>query len=774
MVDKKPVKDLLAEGESKRIRQRIEFGIQALIRGNEQILLNGEFVEQLPHVLYARQKAEESEENRKIFARLGEIAVGDDHRFRERAVVVLSLFLDLSFKSGDSRVVQTVVHILSDWLRVQTEYGASYTVVCTQLSRWGKVKLKQGRFEDIDYLLHAMHDIESGKIKKPDVIVSHIRRMQEEFATDDVLDNLLKVSLKDNGKGREMARELLASMGPGVTDSIIDKLLISESKAQRAELLKLIPSDGKSISNLLAKRLEHHFPKYFIQDIIKMMSMVDDSSLFPDIQTFLSHEDVRVQRQAIRYIEKEGKGRKVHHLIEALFLVSDELKLQLIMQLATIGSDEVIESFLDLLALRKSFSETYQDELLVKLCIALEVSVQRRAVNLLEQVIDERKSLVGTADKVITAAVSALNKIEPRIRHGQTTAVPEEEEADDGKIRFSLNDQEEFEERVASLLREGQNGVVGEMLYDQALSAINDQEYAAAEHLRDRMLQVTPGEQARAMELTGMIRSGSGKKRISHLTLDIWSELRAIVSEEEFSALYGLMRLRQFDDDEVIVRHGNIDPSLYFIKEGFASLTCLCGDYESFLKRLQKGDVIGVASFFDASAWSVSLVAQKNVDLYYLEFAKFTRLQERYPDLEQKLYEYCIKKDKVPELLAMSGDDRRQLPRYPVQTIIRNSLLDRFGMKANKVFRAEMVEMSTGGLSFLTRIKAREHARLLLGKMIISQIEIGDNNSLKCKGTILGVKKKEEMDLYYSIHVRFDNLLSQSAVMDVVNFHKGR
>ena len=210
----------------------------------------------------------------------------------------------------------------------------------------------------------------------------------------------------------------------------------------------------------------------------------------------------------------------------------------------------------------------------------------------------------------------------------------------------------------------------------------------------------------------------------------------------------------------------------YFIQSGFVNLTYRLNEYDRFLKRLRPGDVIGVQSLFDASVWSVSLVAQKNVGIYSLLYDRFGQLVSRYPEVENTLQNYCSNKDQVSELLQMSGEERRQAPRFALQAMIHNTLLDRFGIVGKREFKAEIVGISTGGLRFLTRISKRENRQSLLGRMIISEIENGESTTLTSKGTIIGVKEQKGMDKYHTIHVRFEKPLSQSQVTDVVSFNK--
>ncbi len=778
--DSESVARVLSEAEKERFQKRLEFGIKALSQEDFQILFNNEFVEQLPKCLYDMLGEEDDDTIFTVLSHLEKAASNKKHQIRERTITILSLFFNLLVRSNNDKFIQIVARILTDWLRSETEYSPSYETVCSQLLLWSKVMFRQEQYDGVDYLFMTIHQIDNRKVHTSVALVNTIRRMQKQFATDEVIDELMEKSLDDQHPSFRIAKNLLAHMGPAITDYLVDKLLLCDDKQLRFKLIEMITARGTSIGSQLVQRLKKNSPWYFIRNIIMMMSMIDDDSLLPNIKLFLTYEDTRVQKEAIRYINKQGKEHKVQHMVDALFLVNDELKTKIIMQLGNIGGDEVTEAFIDLIAARNNLSELYGDEVLVSSCIGLENATSERVVIQLSEIIEERTDRFGKLDRVVIAAQSTLNKIEPRIRHeGKQSKIDSVEslEHDESEISFSSGyDLEALEERVERLLQEEQHAIVEEMLYDQALLALSEKDFKTVEYLRERILQVNPKALSKAIELSNMI---DRQEDVSiELTLnkddEMWSDLKKLFTQAEFDLFYNLLKQQQYETDELIVEQGNYDPSLFFIQSGTVNLTCLCGDYERFLKRMRKGDIIGSQSFFDASVWSVSLVAQKNVRVFYLQYKQFEQLVAHNPNLEKKLQDYCSQRENISELLKMSGEERRQAPRFSLQAIINNTLLDRFGQVGRRDFKGEIRGISTGGLRCLIRIDKREQRQSLLGRMIVSEIANGESSSLKCKGTILGVKEQAGMDKYFTIHVRFEKPLSQPDVTTIVSHNKAR
>ena len=66
-------------------------------------------------------------------------------------------------------------------------------------------------------------------------------------------------------------------------------------------------------------------------------------------------------------------------------------------------------------------------------------------------------------------------------------------------------------------------------------------------------------------------------------------------------------------------------------------------------------------------------------------------------------------------------------------------------------------------------ISSRENARLLLGRQIISVIEIEGKDKLKCFGVIVGGRFQDEGGQEFVVHVNFHQHLEQSSLAQVTN-----
>jgi len=278
------------------------------------------------------------------------------------------------------------------------------------------------------------------------------------------------------------------------------------------------------------------------------------------------------------------------------------------------------------------------------------------------------------------------------------------------------------------------------------------------------MLEINPMALSQVLEVGELIEKEKSSTITGH-HIEIWSALYEKMTTEEFNALHYAMKRETYNPEETIVESGETDPSLFFVNSGLVRLSCLCGDKETFLKRLQPGEIIGVGQFFSFSVWTVSLISQNISQIHVLERERFMALKDRFPDLEKKLHDFCLQYDLVPRLLQMTGGDRREYARYPLSVTISSMLLDSYGKMEQRSIEGEMIDISRGGLAFATGIENKENAKNLLGRQIVSEIHLKSGDTLKCFGKIVGVRFPGIIGQECSIHVKFSTLMNQTEVM---------
>ncbi len=777
---------LLAQEERKRAERRLMKLVVDLEQGNEEVLLNDELLEKLPGLLDTYCLAGNRDRVTVLFDKLSDCACSENAQLRERAVMALSLCLEGLQYQDHHDLIKQITGILLRWLRAETVFFSVCAAACKQLQNIGIRMLEEGAWEECSYLLDVFHHIQSGIQEKSNSIRSVVSRAQAGMATDYILEELTLVCLRGRGERRQKAERLLIHLGSRAAMYLLDTLLACQEKEDRLRLIGLIPATGYAAVPVLKESLQKDLPWYGVRNVILMIAAMDDPDLIPLIMPCLRHEDIRIQQQVLDCISEVAEEKTGKYLLAALPQVDDELKVGLVGYLGQLGEAKAHDAFLDLLAARDSFSPNIRDELLQNLAIQVRLSDSIRAVNLLSALIEERsKQFDPKTDSVSQVAKQTLQILKPRFDQKELSAEGvdsreyEDNDIDDSTesvaldvdsttIRPAVINVQQINQEITTFLEKGQVTAASKLLYEKCIEAAKEKSFVEAEMLRDRILEIDPNALAEVIKAGEKIEEErSSTINLNHIS--IWQDLYDSLTTEEFNALYYSLKSRDYPAGSVVVEQGMSKPCLYFINSGQARLTCLRGNEEIFLRKLGPGEIVGAGPFFDVSVWTVSLTVYGKTNLHVLERDIFLELLDKYPGIEPCLADYCLKTETVPELLKMSGADRRQHVRFPVTILVKHTILDEFGKPSMRSFKGEIVDLSVGGLSFYIRISRKENARLLLGKGITTTIPVDGGEAVDCIGKIVAVRSQNYVDSDYSVHVQFDELLSDDKVKSIVD-----
>ncbi len=768
-------KQVLLDAERIRAQNRVGITLKEFTSGNREVLKDLEFAENLGPYLYQMCQDGRRDEALALLCLFEDCIVDEDQTKRENSVFILSKFSSSSIESNDLEIISKIFSHLVRWLEFETEYIKGFGVACSQTHRITQRLLHdETHWQEAAQLTSVLNDIQAGTVAKSNAIQGTVSKLQESIAAKETLEKLTHYYLKDTTENKRIAAAILTTLGRRAIIYLINHLMHSTDKNVRLQLVKLIPGAGAaSVIPILKDCLQKKPPWYVVRNVIFILSELNDDSFYEIIQPYLSHRDIRVQQQVLSCITKISGDNLRERLIASLQTVHDDLKIKVVMQFGQAGGDiNLVNTLVELLRSRQTFVEETATELIVKICVALKSSPQKNVVDILNQLVEERKDYTDQTDPVIVAAKDALSVVEPQYRHtAQASLVPSagfDGEFNMDNLASSSPSILKIEQSVEEYIAHGDLEKAGGKLFSNAVNAARNKDFTTAELLRDKLLDVNPLALTEVIKL-GEIIEEEKSSTINNHHLSVWSGLYEKMNTEEFNALYYVMRHESYSADETIVRAGENDASLYFVNSGSVTLSCQCGEKESFLKRLQPGEVIGVGPFFSVSVWTVSMTAQTASQIHVLSRRKFLELSKKHPKIGKKLEIFCNKYDTVPELLKMSGTDRRESARYSIAVKVNNILLDPYGNAGKRSFRGELIDISKGGLCFSIKISSKENARLLLGRQIVTEITLGDGTILKCFGVIVGVKFYETDVQDFSVHVKFYRNLEQVDFKQVIN-----
>ena len=763
-------KDLILS-EEERKNLRFEHNRQSFLDGNTNVLSNNEFIQRLTETLLAPEKQHDVQLGR-LFGRLGAVAVISDQSLRERVLALLSQSMVHLLRGNDREMLLLLAPACWKWLEYETEVLSGLEVMHRRVEEVADWLLLNRYWTEAEKIMRSLSRIRSGRLDKCKTIVTLVTRTIDNLASRGVIEALTDGYLREQPERRRGISSLLAALGRPAAVYLLRRIFESHSRGERLNLIELAAGFGPTIVPILTENLNKKPPWAALRNIICIVAAIGDPGLYRIIRPYLDHEDERVQREMISSVVKLGGEESVERLIDGLAVVNDRLKIQVIRLLLLEKSDQeqILAAFIELIGKRKTFSIRSGNELLSALVVALRSFPGRQSVDLLLKIRGEYEVVPG-GGRILFLIDEALMVIEPQWRH-QRQIVDDLPDA----VSFASDPMEQqqaydriqrVESKVRSLQQSGDADAAGRLIYDEASTAAQDKDFVVAEMLRDRLLEVNPLALADAIALEEYIEEQKSTAISSH-HVEIWQELHARMTGEEFNALYFRMRQENYREGENIVRVGEADSSLYFLNSGYISVNCRVSGQDIFLKRVTPGAVLGWEQFLATSVWTYGLTAISEVQVQVLDLALFQELVDLFPAVGMTLEWYCQKHTRIPELLKMSGKDRRDFPRYALTLTIRNTLLDQFGSKGRRMFRGELVDISQIGLAFAVRISSSQNARLLLGRQISSVITAHGEDLPECRGVIVGVRGHGDPPEVFTVHVKLAEAINEQVFRKIL------
>ncbi|MBE0585792.1 MAG: HEAT repeat domain-containing protein, partial [Desulfofustis sp.] len=488
-------RQVLLAAEKEKLREKISRDVQKFLSGDRQVLNHEDFSIGLSPFLLDCYQNGRRQHVRDMLVLLGESVCDSDHDLREKAVDMLTKCSAALDQFNDLDLLRASFNPLVAWISCEENYISGFGLACSQLHRLTQKLLANKKYwSETEQLLITLHHIQEGVIERNSSIRGMVVKLLESLATKQLLENLITSYLQEKSNLKYTAETILTNLGRRSVVYLLNRLMHSQSKEERLQLIKLIPGTGNVAVPVLVECLDKKPPWYVIRNIVFIISELNNGSLYPIVSPYLSHHDIRVQQQVLSCMVKISGGKLQSRLIEALPLVHDDLKMQIIMQLSQIGGDEVVGALLDLLHARDTLNRETYIELLVKICVAFKFSSTKDVIPALNGLIDERQKHAGPSDPVIVAARDTLLVLEPRYRH-QSQAIGTDSDFEQNDYRFNAEDDKtgsirRIERSVKELVAQGDLERAGQKLFANAVTAARDKDFASAELLRDKMLEI--------------------------------------------------------------------------------------------------------------------------------------------------------------------------------------------------------------------------------------------------------------------------------------------
>ncbi|MBU0664859.1 MAG: cyclic nucleotide-binding domain-containing protein [Proteobacteria bacterium] len=779
--------EIMGMTEKQRQSKRLQAGLIALTRGNLEGLRNKEILLHLP-VTFERLIKNKREN---VAAAIIQTLVGglklEDEELRFRSGQSLGLIGERLVALDYWGWLEKLTSIFLFWVRRAEAVDDVCTCIVGVLQKILTHAQKIENEDLVDKILPLFYAIRSGVLRKTVEMRNLVGQIQDKAVDRSVLQAYLDQSFVKPVQA--MCCQKIVMHGPLGIQFLLDALLTNNKRPERIRLLKILAGVGGELSSLLLARLQEPMPWYGKRNLIRLLAATGDEGDLVAVQGYLTHDDLRVQSEALSCIYKLSDQKKKQYLLEALPLISEKLKFQVVQALAEVVDEEVVGVLVELLQDEKYFSDDIRTTLLVSICETLGRSGSAQAKKALQLMLGtENAPSKKMAKEVWQAAQRGLllldvsrrqqkerhSEIQKSLKSAVRSARAGQERSGAGYIPVT-NLAEEQE--IYTLLDQNKKAVAKGLLLDLISTMSYLRQFEQAEVLCQRLIEIDPlamEDIIQATELVEEQRAASGDQGQSLS----WVGLYDFLTTEEFNTFYSSMEHLTFNPDENIVAQGDLQQRLFFINKGRVKLFSrdLHGN-DILLKTVGPGEIFGVDSFFKASVWTVNAASVGTVDVFVLPHEALRKWQNSFPALELKLKDFCQQLVEHDALKVMAID-RRGTERLKLSGRLAMAILDDKGKKTGTVLQGENGDVSIGGISSMVRISQKRNIRLLLGRKIFVSLPDGPAGNQLTSG-MAGLVVAIYVDgsihgesaayVHYSVHIQFDQPIQEADLAAVAS-----
>lgn len=779
--------ELMGVTEKQRQGKRLQTGLNTLAQGSLEGLKNKEL---LLHFGAAFERLMRNEKEN-VAAAIIQTLVGGlrleeaelRHRCEQALAEIGEKLIILTRWGWLEKLSPTFLH----WLRITDTVDDSWNRLAAILQRLLLHAQKTGKEELAEKILSLFYAIRSGALEKPEEARTQIGRVQDQVVDRDVLGRYLQQCFERPIE--EMHCQKILMSGPLGIEFLLDMLLVNGKRSERIRLMRILVRVGASLTPLLLARLSKPMPWYGKRNLIRLLSATGEEKDSAAVHAYLSHEDLRVQGEALSCIQRLSEKKRKQELLDALFLVSEKLKFQAVRALASVMDEDVVGVLVELLQDEKYFSPDIKTTLLISICETLGLSGSLQALKALQVFIGkEGVRPKNMAEEVWMAARRGVEMLEAsrrEERHKDAEGGKEAVTAETLEPLISENSAGEYtmvtnlaEEREVYVLL-GQNRMVAakSLLLDLISTMSYLRRFEQAEALCRRLVEIDALALEEIVQATEIVEEQKALSVEQEQGMK-WMDVYDFLTTEEFNCLYSILEHVIYTADENIVANGELQQLLFFINKGRAKLFYQDPQgNEILLKTVGTGEVLGGDSFFKASAWTVNAASVGTVDAFVLHREALRRCKNSCPELESKLETFCRQLGER-DSLKVTAINRRRQKRFPFSAQLVMVLLDDSGRTTGTATTCEAIDISTGGIAFTIRIALKKNVRLLLGRPVHVSLP-GGRPECQLTSGMTGVvvaiyaqgasKDASAAQGGYSMHIQFDQPMLEAELAILVS-----
>jgi hypothetical protein len=318
------------------------------------------------------------------------------------------------------------------------------------------------------------------------------------------------------------------------------------------------------------------------------------------------------------------------------------------------------------------------------------------------------------------------------------------------------------ETMVERYLNSGQQGKAFELLYNLAVASAKKRDFSSSESFRDRLYEIDSMALSKIVQVNEII-DAEKEKAVTNDDRNLWSPLLEGLTTNQANDFLLSMKKEVVESETLILEQSRTNDRLFLVDQGQVSMYYSDHEKEFLIARLGSGDIFGEDTFFSVNVCTASVKASSRTHLRSIDKASFEKLKAVHESLESRLKKTCLSGRSIYNRLRQKGVDRRSFKRINFNTKISFQLLS--SNTAPRSVKAELWDISKGGLSFYFQSKNPRAVQSLIGQNIGIRFEVNYKGNIKTvalSGVVHGVQSHPLDE--YSVHLKFNRQLSDTTI----------
>jgi hypothetical protein len=281
----------------------------------------------------------------------------------------------------------------AEWIEKEDAVTSEYKELCRRLEALLQEFISNGFFAEAMPIINVFGKIYDGTLKKDDDIKEISLKVLRNLASTNNFNILFKeINTNEHNKKNE-ASQIFSGFGSLVIDKLLDSLRKDSDSKTRISIIHIIEEMGPAAIPAIKASINMNTPWYYLRNMAYVLGRIGNESSVDVLKPLLLHKEKRVGKEAFKSIVQTGGNMRGPMLLSMLFLVDQELRVNIIEALGKVKCKEAVT---DLHNMLKSSSTMAKSDISLpeKICNALGAIGSPEAIKVLT-VIAESKSILG-------------------------------------------------------------------------------------------------------------------------------------------------------------------------------------------------------------------------------------------------------------------------------------------------------------------------------------------------------------------------------------------